>query len=216
MAKIFVSHSSKDGAIRDFFSTAFAVTSVQAIYEEIEAVLTGQRTAAQIRADITQSNAVFILLGENVEHLRHTRDWVAWESGVTAGAALQANKPTWVFETISESPRLSVAIPHLQHYVCFEPSDSWLVYIRSIISSYDDSHVLPMTAAGTGLGGAFGGGSGAFFGGLAGLLFAANLHTRPPGYPVICPQCRSSYQVHLAQPWMRCPVCNTRLQLRAG
>ena len=34
---------------------------------------------------------------------------------------------------------------------------------------------------------------------------------KPAGLPIRCPQCFSFYSVHLTEPRMRCPVCNTRL-----
>jgi thiamine biosynthesis protein ThiC len=76
MAQIFISHSAKDTSLKNFINQAFATTKVEAKYEEIEAILDGRRTAQQIAADIGRSNAVFILLGENVEKLRHTQQWV--------------------------------------------------------------------------------------------------------------------------------------------
>src|ERR1700730_2900727 len=114
MAQIF-SHSAKDTSLKNFINQAFATTKVEAKYEEIEAILDGRRTAAQIAADIAGSNAVFVLLGKNVERLKHTQNWVTWESGV--GAA--ANKDIWVFEAFEDHAKLSVIIPHLHHHVCF-------------------------------------------------------------------------------------------------
>src|SRR5260370_8163191 len=134
MAQIVLSNSAKDTILKNFINQAFATTKVEAKYEEIEAILQGRRTAPQIAADVGQSNAVFVLLGENVEKLRHTQQWMSWESGVATGVALQANKDIWVFEAFDDREKLSVVIPHLNHHVCFEYSDPWLAYIRAIIS----------------------------------------------------------------------------------
>ena len=210
MAQIFVSHSSKDAKPIDFVNRAFASTNVSAKYEEIEAIVSGRRTAEEIRIDIQQSNAVFVLLGEHVEAQKHTRDWVAWESGVAA------NKDVWVFEAAEDTGRISVVIPRIQHLVRFQYSDPWLAYIRSIISSYDDSHLLKAAIAGAGTGAAFAAkkdtGMGVILGAGAGLVLAAmNSQTRPSGLPVLCPACRSFYSVHLCEPAMRCPVCNVHL-----
>lgn len=107
MAQIFISHSAKDKKVVEFINRAFASTKVEAKYEEIEAILDGRRTAPQIAADIGRSNAVFIVLGENVEKLRHTERWVLWESGV-AGAN---NKEIWVLEAREDHGKISVSIP---------------------------------------------------------------------------------------------------------
>jgi hypothetical protein len=60
MAQISVSHSSKDTKPLDFLNRAFASTEVQAKYEEIEAIVRGKRSAAEIAADIAASKATFV------------------------------------------------------------------------------------------------------------------------------------------------------------
>jgi len=155
VAQIFVSHSNKDRELVDVFARAFASTKVRAVYEEFESILHGPATAQRITGHIAQANAVFIVLGRNVEQLKHTRDWVAFESGVAAGSALQSNKDVWVFEAIADTDSLSVVIPRLRHYVCFDHKDERSqAYLTQIINSYDDSHVLTAMAAG-GLAGAW-------------------------------------------------------------
>lgn len=214
MAQIFISHSAKDRRIIEFINRAFASTKVEAKYEEIEAILEGRRTAQQISADIGRSNAVFILLSENVEQLRHTQNWVTWESGVSS----HANKDIWVFEAFEDGAKLSVLIPHLHHHLSFEYSDQWLVYIRAVISSYDDSHVLPAISAGFATGIATENPvAGIVAGGIVALLLAGNKQGPPAGLmAVLCPNCKSAYRVHRLPAWkvMRCPVCNVQLQLQ--
>ena len=217
MAQIFVSHSRKDRELVDLLARAFAATKVRAIYEEFESILQGPATAQRIQQHISQSNAVFVLIGRNVEAQRHTRDWVAFEGGVAAGSTLQGNKDVWVMESLADTESLSVVIPRLRHYVCFDHTDErWQAYLTQIVGSYDDSHVLTAMAAG-GLAGAAAAGKpeGAILGVGAGLFLAAVAsQARPTGLPVRCPQCTSVYSAHLANPQrMRCPVCNTRLAL---
>lgn len=196
----------------EFLNKAFASTNVQAKYEEIEAIGSGQRTASQIAADIQKSDAVFVVLGQNVENLKHTRDWVAWESG--AGCA--GNKDIWVLESIEDSPRLSVVIPHVRYCLSYQYTDQWLALLRSIIVSYDDSHVLKAMAAGAGIGAMLGEGAGAVIGGGAGLVLASftQQKSRPTGFPVSCPRCHSTYNVFLSLPAMRCPVCNVQMRFQ--
>jgi len=214
VAQIFVSHSSKDHELVDLFARAFAPTKVCAVYEEFQSILQGPATAQRITGHIAQANAVFIVLGRNVEQFKHTRDWIVFESGVAAGSALQVNKDVWVFETIADTDSLSIVIPRLQHYVCFNHKEERSqAYLTQIINSYDDSHVLTAMATG-GLAGvaATKRPEGAMLGIGAGLLLAVMTQpTRPMGLPVRCMQCTSVYNAHLALPRMRCPVCNARL-----
>ncbi len=214
MAQIFVSHSAKDRELVSFLSRAFASTPVKAVLEEFDAILKGPANAQRIAENIRISNAVFVLLGRNIEELKHTRDWVGWESGVAAGAAMQTNRDIWVLESIVEMDQLSVVIPHLRHYVCFDHrQDFWQGYLTQIVNSYDDSHFLKAVSAGAATGGVLGKGEGAMWGAGVGFLLAAMAGSqgRPPGISITCPRCSSFYNVHLAEPRMRCPVCNTRL-----
>ncbi len=213
MAQIFVSHSSKDKELVALMSRAFAATKVKGVFEEFEAILKGPANARRIEQDVRESNAVFVLLGRNVEDLKHTRDWVGYESGVSASCALQTNKDIWVIESIADIENLSVVIPHFRHYICLDPAnDRWQGYLTQIISSYDDSHVLKAVSAGAATGGVIGEGVGALWGAGVGLILGLmTAPTKPVGLAVICPVCASSYNVHLAAPRMRCPVCNTRL-----
>jgi hypothetical protein len=213
VAQIFISHSAKDTELISFVSRAFASTQVKAVFEEFEAILSGPTNAAKIANDIRQSNAVFVLLSCTIERLQHTRDWVGWEGGVAGLTALETNKDIWVLEPVADAEKLSIVVPHLRHYVRFDPGQlKWQGYLTQIISSYDDSHFLRAISLGAATGGAIGEGEGALWGAGAGLLLAAlTSNVRPAGLPVRCPQCSSSYSVHLDQPRMRCPVCNIRL-----
>lgn len=209
MAQIFISHSSKDKKPVEFLNRAFASSNVQAKYEEIEAITHGPRNAAQIKADIAASNAIFVVLGANAEKLKHTRDWMGWETGAAGGT----NKDVWVLEASEDTPQLSIVIPHLRHYVCFQYTDVWLGYLRTVVQSYDDSHIFKLVTVGAGVGGVIAESPvGALIGGGLALLLAANIQTRPTGLPIVCPICHSFYSVHTATAVMRCPVCNNRLQ----
>ena len=216
MAQIFVSHSAKDRELIDVLARAFAVTKVKAIYEEFEAIQQGPANAPRILQHISQSNALFVVLGRHVEDRKHTRDWVGFESGAAAGMALQVNKDVWVLESVADTDSLSVVIPRFQHYVCFDHTDErWQGYLTQVIASYDDSHVLTAMASG-GLAGAAAARNpgGAVVGAGVGLLLAAmSSQARPTGLPIRCPRCTSVYSVHLAMSRMRCPVCNIRLSL---
>lgn len=216
MASIFVSHSARDIESRTLLANAFAATNVRGIFEEFDAIARGPADAERIRNNIRQSNAVFVLLGRNVESLAHTRDWVGHEGGIAA----ETNKDIWVLEPITEAEGLSVVIPRFRHYVCFNPVDErWQAYLTQIIGSYDDSHFLKAMSGGAVAGAAIApkeeiwGGIAA--GGFVGMLLAAfSSSTRPAGALFQCPKCLSVYSVHLCFNWLRCPVCNGRWQLQ--
>jgi hypothetical protein len=179
--------------------------------KNIEAIVSGRRTAQQIKTDINASHAIMVVLGPQAEALKHTRDWVVWESG----NASAVGKDIWVLEAFEDSQKLSVVIPHLRHYVAFHYTDSWLIYLRQIIASCDDSQAIKTIAATTGLGALIGEGPGALIGGGIGLLLAAGAQPKaPPGLPMTCPICQSFYNIHFSAPAMRCPVCNVAIHFK--
>jgi hypothetical protein len=208
MAQIFISHSANDKDLVNFFSRAGAATKVKLVFEEIEKLASGEVTGAKIQKDIQGSNAVFIVLGPGVHGTSHTRDWVVWESGVAS------NKEIWVFEPFSSLGQISVVIPRLLNYVVLNMNDSFLEFVRQVIHSYDDSHVLP-TALATGGLGAAGGPIGAGIGFVAGLFLSSQQNPRPTGVHLRCAKCPASFHFHFPDGLtaFRCPVCNAALTL---
>lgn len=210
MAQIFVSHSGKDRELVDYFSNMFASTKVKAIFEEFEKISTREITTHKIEQDIDNSNAVFVILSMNVQAIPHTRDWVNWETGASK------NKDIWVFEPYTQLGRISIATPRLTHYVIFDTNESYFDYIKKIIETYDDSHVLPTLISTTGAGALMGQAGGAVIGMIAGLAISNKTKMeRPNGQRIRCIRCSSLYNIHLPQGMnkFRCPVCNIVLQI---
>lgn len=212
MAQIFLSHSKTDKDIVHFFLEVFAGTKVKPHLEELEKEPPMGVTANKIEQDIQGSNALFVLLSQHVEHLGHTRDWVVWECGTAR------NKDIWVFEPFETLGTVGVVVPRLNHYVLFERTEDWRRYLRSIIESYDDSHVLATLGIPT-AGGALSnekdrlGGAATGFGvGLA-LLLLGSVSKPSFGIPIRCWKCFSNYKVHRYGRF-RCPVCNAASVLK--
>lgn len=226
MTQIFISHSKNDEDLRSFFALAFASTQVKAVFEEFEKILSGEVTAAKIKQDIENSHAVFVILGQNVQNIPHTRDWIVWESGISK------NKDIWVFEPFNQLGRISIIIPCLKHYVTFEINEGWLGYVQQIIESYDNpsaaTTILAPSTVGVGIGATVApkdkiGGAvlGGLLGFFSGIFFTASTdksHKRPIGKSILCNTCRSSFAVHIPSNTniFRCPVCNTFLELQKG
>jgi hypothetical protein len=193
--------------------SATTPTNVRAIFEELEKTPPLGVTADKIENDIKASNALFVLLSENVEELQHTRDWVTWECGRAV------NKEVWVFEPAASHGKISIAVPKVNHYVIYEETEEWRVYIRSIIENYDDSKVLPTLLATATTGAAINdkdrvdGAIGGLAVGVLGLLLQAA--TKPSlGFEMRCYNCWSVYRLHKGNTGeFRCPVCNAKLVL---
>jgi len=217
MAQIFVSHSKEDEKIVKFFGTIFGSTQVKAIYKEFEG-FKDPEAWVDIQRDISRSNAIFILLSENVQSIRHTRDWVVWESAL----ASPMRKDIWLFEPFEVVGSIDVIIPHVDHYFVYEQKNEYQTYIKKIVESYDDSQVLPATLIGAGIGaicetlitkGKRPPILGTIVGGIGGTLLADPSKKRPKGIPVKCSSCNALYNVHMRLDKIRCPICNAVLGL---
>ncbi len=216
MASIFVSHSKEDKEAKHFLLEAFAGTKVKPILEELEPGLPTGSTALKIAQDIKSANAVFVMLSETVEKLAHTRDWINWECGTAE------SKDIWIFEPYESLGRITIAAPRVTHLVRYSIADNWRVYIRSVIETYDDSHVLTTLASTTGMGAAvmekdrFTGAIAGFAIGMGALILKDM--TKPSfGVAMNCWNCRSTYRVHLAGnvKEFRCATCNNTCVLAA-
>ena len=224
MSQIFISHSQRDKTLVSLFSKVFGSTPVRHVCMELEKIIQGANvTPADVEKEIRNSAAMFILLSENVNNTPHTRDWIAWESGVAASSG----KDIWVFEPTSDLGRINIVIPHFTHYIPIDTSlEQAYAYIHNIVKSYADSEVLP-TAAAFGFLGAIGGTlltppeqrtDAALAGFLLGSFFGAAIQSgsdlRPMGTSIQCVHCNKPYYVHAPFEFtFRCPGCNTHLQL---
>jgi hypothetical protein len=222
MAQIFISHSQQDEEFKNLFLKAFSGTQVKSIFEEFERIMKGKITRDAVARDVENSRALFVILSQNVEKLRHTRDWIAFEAGAAK------NKDVWVFEPYSQSGQISMVVPSVRDYVVFDINDAWIGYIRRIIESYDDSQTLPTVLVTGGLGALIVAalserdkGAGAVLGGIGGAIIGAAVSdkssSRPVGLRIECVSCSSVYGVHLPQGMdtIRCPVCNEVIEIKS-
>lgn len=222
MAQIFISHSQADRDIKAFFEKVFATTKVRAVFLEYESY--EPPAGPYIQRQITDSTAMFLLLGLNVEKLAHTKVWIGSETGV----AQQAQKAIWVFEPFQQP--CNVPVPFVTHYVPYVQTDQAFQYIRAIVSSYDDSAALEALVRGGALG-AVGAVAlaedakkkdAAVLGAIVGALFEGwrtdSSRSRPMGIPITCgyPNCKTTYRLHGTPTSFHCPVCRQPLTAEWG
>ncbi len=211
MAKIFISHSSKDKESINFFNTMFSTTKVTAIYEEYDQAEGKHVNNQKITDDISNSSAVFVLLDKEIEDLKHTRDWITWEIGVAKGL----NKKVFVFEKAKDYGKIGIVIPHLDHLISYDPNSmEWRNYLKPIIESFDDSNKLSTITLSSVAGAALA--EDKWTGGLIGLgigLILSNQGAKTYGQSAQCFKCRSTYFIHVGQgQYFRCPTCNQPYQ----
>ena len=226
IGQIFISHSRKDKEIVNFFGTLFGSTRVKGVFKEIEGFRSDEEFQ-EIQNDIQKSTAIFILLSENVQNLKHTRDWVVWESAI----ASTFGKEIWIFEPMESLGKIDVIFPHLGHYLIYKFDQDYQKYIRDIIESYDDADVLPAVVAGSFVGGVGGtvvealfskedklSGIGTILGvGVVGSIarfLADPSRKRPTGILIRCSECKNKFRIHMKVPKIRCPICNAILVIK--
>ena len=181
--QVFVSHSQYDADIRMRFSETFAVAGVIPKYMEFETIK--PPAWAEIKGQIKNSAAVFLLLGPNIRRTCFTENWVAFEVGVSCAFG----KDVWVFEPSGLNN--DFPIPYLTDYVLYELQvRENFDYIRTIIEGYrKPSYVLP--------------------------LFVDERTKRgiPKGIPVKCnyENCGANYSLHTKVTNFYCPSCRQQL-----
>ena len=129
MAHIFVSHSQYDKDIRTSFDTVFARTDVESKCMEFENIYPPAWEI--IKNQILSSEAVFLLVGPNIQTSAHTQNWIAFEVGL----ACAFGKDVWIFEQLESS--INFPIPYLTDYSLYDfGNKQHFDYIRAIISGY--------------------------------------------------------------------------------
>jgi hypothetical protein len=127
--QIFVSHSRYDKDIRKDFNEIFGLAGVQSVCMEFENMQSPEWQ--EIKNAVHNSEAVFLLLGPNVNRSIHTQNWIAFEVGL----ACAFNKRIWVFEQVCSN--VPFPIPYLTDYMVYNLEEiSHFNYGRSIIEAY--------------------------------------------------------------------------------
>ncbi len=212
MARVFISHSEKDLELKNFIAGLFASSDVTAYFAEWEKVIDKNPVdGIKIENDIKQSDALFILLSQNVENLKHTRDWVQWETGIAKGAG----KEIWVFEPAGQLGSITVVTPSLHHLVIYATNDPWHTYLASAVRAFGKAKTVGVsTLLGIAIGALLGGERGAVTGGALGLglsLAATDDLKKPAGLDFKCGNCQGSFKIHVPERLqkLRCPICNS-------
>ncbi len=187
MATIFVSHSSYDTDIINFVSKAFAGSSVKAVYMEFENLPDYPgRTIAQRIVDY-DTQALFVLIGQNIDRNEYTSNWVAYEVGL----ATAMNKHVWVLETFedNQSNRKNFPIPYVDRFLLYElENKQHLIYLRDAIIARYGKNILESL--------------------LGPIPFQ--------GYKIQCSHsnCKAEFALFSEVNGFHCPVCRQHLSVR--
>ena len=109
--QIFISHSSKDHEIVDYFIEKFDDTDIKPIRMEYEKwSRKGKPNWIWIKDEIQRSKALFLILTKNIVKKEFTQNWVAFEIGVASMCDSQV--PVFVFR----EENIDFPVPFLNHY----------------------------------------------------------------------------------------------------
>jgi hypothetical protein len=112
VSQIFVSHSSKDKPIVDFFLEKFNDVGVKPVLMEYEKwSRNGRPNWIWIKDEIQQSKALFLLiLTKNIVKNEHTQNWIAFE--IEVASTCNPMIPVFVFM----EKNVNFPVPYLSHY----------------------------------------------------------------------------------------------------
>ena len=179
MVQIFVSHSQYDKDIRVSFSEIFAISGVVPKYMEFEKIY--PPAWAEIREQIRSSEAVFLLLGPNIQKSLFTENWVAFEVGLSCAFG----KDVWVFEPMDS--HIDFPIPYVSDYMLYDLQiQEHFDYVRSIMEGYKQPLALfPIN------------------------VDARTKRNIPTGTTTNCTHdnCLSKFQLHTDVTSLYCPIC---------
>jgi hypothetical protein len=179
MVQIFVSHSKYDKDIRASFDTVFARTGVKSVCMEFEQMRSPEWQ--EIKNAVNSSEAVFLLLGQNVRRSIHTQNWIAFEVGL----ACAFSKDVWVFE--QEGSNIKFPIPYLTDYMIYNlENQRYFNYVRMTIEGYGRSAPI-----------------------LPPLKSIRRKRGIPEGMGVSCRKCEAEFSIHAMENNIRfrCPSC---------
>jgi hypothetical protein len=221
MVEAFISHSKKDiELVTKIYKALYqaGITPKLAEFEEL-----GERdglSAPQIKNMIMNSSWTLVFLTPNVIASDHTRDWVAYEVGVSHGLG----RPVWIFED-DRVPIEKFPVPYLDYYFLYDSlnQQDWDA-IKEEMAKYARFPDWGPAIVGAILGASFGK-EGAALGGLLGYTKSvADLSKMkaqaPSGFhkvAISCLECNSQYTVigkyKTITVGFTCPTCRKMIAL---
>lgn len=128
MAKIFISHSTKDNKLLEDTKEIFKETKVEPVIYDNEK---GEQWK-NIREYIRNSDAMFLLLGRDINpdnrDRAHTQNWIAFEGGIACGCEpkkrLVVFHPAYDEKNSNKYDENKYAIPYLTDYIYYDSNNS--------------------------------------------------------------------------------------------
>lgn len=208
MDTVFITHSRHDAPILSHIHQLVQEADVTPIFYRYDINLAMTAWEEILRA-IRNSQALFVMLSNNLSSSAHTQNWVGMEVGI----ACALGKPVWVFEELHR--QVSFPIPYLTDYIPYDLSNP---HLRILISSAARAYNMqPQRAGMVGLGAL-----GALLFGPVGLIGGAILGAlvarpqQPPYVNLLCYHldCKLRFRSYVWLDEMECPACRRTLRFQ--
>lgn len=125
--QVFISHS-KDDPNLNFFYKIFAGLNTKGVWMEFEHM--SSPPCNQIKKNINQSDAIFVLLSEQLLEKQHTTNWVAFEIGLACNSAFR-RVDVYVFEPMSM--KFDFPVPFCNYYMPYEGRSEEIIFLKELI-----------------------------------------------------------------------------------
>ena len=113
--QIFISHSRDDTNLLDELDRVFGKAGLKQYRASFEDQ--APPVSEDLKTQINQSVAMFVVLGRQAQAKTHTMIWIGWEAGI----AVQSGIPVWILEDIQA--RVTQPIPSLSDFVLWDSRD---------------------------------------------------------------------------------------------
>lgn len=206
--KVFITHSKHDAPILRYIRQLVEQAHVSPTFYQYDP--TRSTTAwEEIKGEIQNSNALFLVLSSNLGASPHTQNWV----GLEVGIACSFSKRVWVFEEINQN--VLFPIPYLTDYLPYDLSNPELQQL--ITSAARAYNYAPQRGSALGLGilgGALFGPPGILGGIILGSI--ANSPQSPPFVDLMCYHldCKTRFKMYVWLPEFTCPACRRVLRFK--
>ncbi len=209
MRQILIVGSQADRRFKPFFEKVFPTVGVATLWETYERITSGPKGLETFQEQVRTSDAIFLVLDENMQALCNARAWSFGKPGFTG------NKDLWVFEHCEDMKRISLRVPDLKHHVAFYITNAWNDYVQRIAETVAAGGTPPLPAGHLELPSPAT--MGEAFNGTSGMALFDHSTARPTGAKCLCPQCGAAYDLHLPIDMriVRCRVCGTFCELKA-
>lgn len=207
----FISHSREDKELVKKISATLHHANIKPHVAELEKHgQSGKLSAIEIKRMIEENSSwTLVFLTHNVITYEHTRNWVAYEIGVSHGL----NRPIWVFEDgkyeiipkmenrvlVSSTSTQKFVVPYLDVYVLFdfENKQDWDV-VKEVIKKYGEYYKSagwkPKVS------------------GVAGAILGPHSEFSETDFK--CPKCKNKYRIIKKQKIIICPICRKYILTR--